>query len=451
MTSSSAATKIWDGATTRVVPPADYWPRLARAASWPGPLVRAARELSDQRVGEIEASSLPPPKNTAVALLDQVAADGWFDKETRRRCPACETALDEAQATLPVCPHCDEAYAERGGVATTRVYVRSLAPTRDVDWVVAIHGMNTTGAWQEAFSWHLATTWGRSVPVAVYKYGIVVAGVIMAWRRRALQADLRDKLAALRDEARAQGFEGRPDVIAHSFGTWLLGHILQAEISRPAGDRLTFGRLILTGCILRPDFDWKRLKDEGLVEDVLNHYGTSDLVVPWAHFTIVDSGPSGRRGFDGDQVVNVRAEGFGHSDLFSIEKPAATTSITSSRADSVSGRQLHSSYHRYWRPFLTLPREELRTLPDCRNPRDPWRPLPWPLRGTFFPWLALPLVASCLVVLLTALGRASTPTLALALAVATCSGTALGGLVAAIVVTLAARRLWAPRVRTRSG
>jgi len=36
--------------------------------------------------------------------------------------------------------------------------------------------------------------------------------------------------------------------------------------------------------------------------------------------TIVESGPSGRRGFDGDQVLNIQAVGFGHSDLFSIEK-----------------------------------------------------------------------------------------------------------------------------------
>jgi len=38
----------------------------------------------------------------------------------------------------------------------------------------------------------------------------------------------------------------------------------------------------------------------------------------FVHATIWDSGPSGRRGFDRDQVLNLRAEGYGHSDLFSI-------------------------------------------------------------------------------------------------------------------------------------
>ena len=138
-----------------------------------------------------------------------------------------------------------------------RPFLSELSAVRSVDWVVAIHGMNTSGAWQEAFSWRFSTTWGRSVPVAVYKYGFVVVGVVLAWRRRKFQRELRTKLAALRDEARAQGFLGNPDVIAHSFGTWLFGHLLEDELRRNDSDRLQFGRVILAGCILRPDFDWR--------------------------------------------------------------------------------------------------------------------------------------------------------------------------------------------------
>jgi hypothetical protein len=247
--------------------------------------------------------------------------------------------------------------------------------------VVAIHGMNTTGAWQEAFSWKFSTTWGRSVPVAVYKYGFVFVGVLLAWHRRKFQRELRTKLAVLRGEARAQGFFGNPDVIAHSFGTWLFGHLLQDELNRKEADRLQFGRLILAGCILRPDFDWKRIREAHLVEDVLNHYGTADCIVPLAHVTIIESGPSGRRGFDGDQVLNIQAVGFGHSDLFSIDE-RTENGLTF----------LTNSYQKYWRPFLTLPATELATLPDRIDPQSPWRQFPWPLRGTLFPFLALPLV-----------------------------------------------------------
>lgn len=208
-------------------------------------------------------------------------------------------------------------------------------------------------------------------------------GVVLAWRRRKFQRELRIKLAALRDEARAQGFLGNPDVIAHSFGTWLFGHLLEDELRRNESDRLQFGRVILAGCILRPDFDWKSIREAHLVEDVLNHYGTEDRVVPLAHGTITESGPSGRRGFDGDQVLNIRAIGFGHSDLFSIE-----------RHHDKGLTYLSNSYQKYWRPFLTLPSVELAALPDRKDPEESWRQFPWPLRGTLFPFLALPLVLS---------------------------------------------------------
>ncbi len=254
--------------------------------------------------------------------------------------------------------------------------------------------MNTSGAWQEAFNWKFSTTWGRSVPVAVYKYGIVIMGVVLAWRRRKLQRELRTKLAALRDQARTEGFLGNPDVIAHSFGTWLFGHLLAEELKRNEEDSLKFGRIILAGCILRPDFDWKGIRQAHLVEDVLNHYGTVDSIVPLAHATITDSGPSGRRGFDGDQVLNIQATGFGHSDLFSIDKRHAN-GLT----------YLANSYQKYWRPFLTLPTEELSSLPDRMDPERPWRKLPWPMRGSLFPFLALPLVLALAGLLTAGIGQ----------------------------------------------
>lgn len=288
-----------------------YWTALARDYD-----VTQIRMLFEQRVREFTPIMLSLPETTAIALLDRLAADGFLVKEER------ESEDDEGQITIET------------------VYVRKLAADRVVDWVVALHGMNTSGAWQESFSWLLGTTWGRAVPIAIYKYGIVIAGVILFWRRNKLREQLRKKLAVLASEARARGYNGNPDVIAHSFGTWLFGQLLRRELKRPAEERLTFGRVILTGSIVRPDFDWKAIKDAGLVEDVLNHYGTADAVVPWAHLFIPDSGPSGRRGFEGDEVINVRAEGYGHSDLFQ--------------------RDLRQIYDEHWKPFLTLPREELR-------------------------------------------------------------------------------------------
>ncbi|MFL6245033.1 MAG: hypothetical protein ACJ74H_03340 [Thermoanaerobaculia bacterium] len=298
-----------------------YWSALARDYD-----VTQVRMLFEQRVREFTPIMLPLPEAIAIELLDRLTADGLLEKEER-----------ETEDGVEI------------------VYVRKIAQSRVVDWVVALHGMNTTGAWQETFSWLLGTTWGRSVPVAIYKYGIVIAGVILFWRRNKLREQLRRKLDVLAHEARARGFNGNPDVVAHSFGTWLFGHLLQLELQRPAEERLTFGRVILAGCILPPDFDWKAIKDAGLVEDVLNHYGTADAVVPWARWCIADSGPSGKRGFDSDEVIDVRAEGYGHSDLFL--------------------RDLRHVYEEYWKPFLTLPPEALRSdarfSPPRKSPRTP--------------------------------------------------------------------------------
>lgn len=390
--STRAPSKVlWVGqGSTKILPPAEYWAFLSHEMQ--GAPIERLMEQSNQRHTEFTASDLPGPEADALTLLTRFASDGWVERQERHRCPECGEDLDGQAITEQVCPICRKSFAEKGGVVDEVVFVRELGAVRGVDWVVAIHGMNTTGAWQEAFSWKFSTTWGRSVPVAVYKYGFVIVGVVLAWRRRKFQRELRTKLSALRDEARAQGFFGNPDVIAHSFGTWLFGHLLQEELKRNEADRLQFGRVILAGCILRPDFDWKKIREAHLVEDVLNHYGTADCIVPLAHVTIIDSGPSGRRGFDGDQVLNIQAVGFGHSDLFSIDE----------RTDGLTF--LANSYQRYWRPFLMLPATELATLPDRRDPQSSWRQFPWPLRGTLFPFLALPLALTIALLLVAGIG-----------------------------------------------
>jgi len=381
--STATASSVGKGSTA-ILPPPEYWAHLHRTMS--GSQVERLKEQSDQRRTEFTPQDLGPPNATALDLLNRVADDGWLDHLERHKCPVCGRDLNQEERTAPDCPECRSIYNEHGGVTKEAVYVRHLAQTRSVDWVVAIHGMNTSGAWEEAFSWTFSTTWGRSVPVALYKYGIVIAGVMMIWRRHRLQRNLRTKLATLRDEAHTRGFDGNPDVIAHSFGTWLFGHLIRDELKRDPAERLRFGRVILVGCILRPDFDWKQVKSVGIIEDVLNHYGTVDNVVPWAHVSIWDSGPSGRRGFDGDEVLNIEALGAGHSDLLSMG-------------------HLPDCYLRYWRPFLLLPHAEAANLPNRKDPNSPWRPLPWPLRGTIFPLIALPLVAAAIAVVAAYIGE----------------------------------------------
>jgi hypothetical protein len=60
-----------------------------------------------------------------------------------------EEFLENDAAT---CPHCGDASTDHGGVLTETVYVRDLVMGRDIDWMGAVRGMNTTGACQEDLS-----------------------------------------------------------------------------------------------------------------------------------------------------------------------------------------------------------------------------------------------------------------------------------------------------------
>ena len=219
------------------VPPKEYWDALARKL--PKHPVAELRAKSDFRQNAFRTSDLPPGRRAA-ELLDRVAADGWIVRRVRRECPECDFELVDADIAALECPDCGTLFGGADEVRESVIYVRDVT-TRQVDWVVAIHGMNTRGEWQEEFGWFFGTSWGRSVPVSVYKYGKIITGVIISWRRRKLQDELRSKLAKLRDQAEAQGFSGKPDIIAHSFGTWLLGHVLAEEVGKVDGLRV--GRL----------------------------------------------------------------------------------------------------------------------------------------------------------------------------------------------------------------
>ena len=144
------------------------------------------------------------------------------------------------------------------------------------------------------------------------------------------------------------------------------------------------GRVILTGSILRPDFPWDELQEKGLVQDVLNHYATNDPVVPWAHLTIWESGPSGRRGFDPPtspnqslEVINVTAAPKGHS-------------------GALSGQERYGNYSEIWTPFLTNPVGQASSGLATKVPKRPWHAAWLPLRGSLFPLVAIPLLVALL-------------------------------------------------------
>lgn len=325
-----------------------------------GPFELTARQLANK------ANS---SEQDATSVLAAFANEGKMTRESRLIC-GCEReeVLTVEEAQDPVCAHCGLAFNRdvTGGPREIAVYKYAGAVNRDVLWMLTLHGMNTRGAWQEEFMWRVARTYGYSLPVAIYKYGIVRPGAVLKFRQRVLTRQLLTKMHALIGDTEASGLGSRPDVIAHSLGTWLLGHALQDD------PNLRVGRVILLGCILRPDFDWGRLFRRNQVEAVLCHHSAIDGWVRAAQYVIPDSGPSGRSGFnDREHIMHVAEQDLAHSDYFLPNR-------------------MPELFKRVWDPFLTKPLAEV-----CGDHRiEPmWKPTPLVLRATVPRFLLLGVVA----------------------------------------------------------
>lgn len=263
------------------------------------------------------------------ALEARVAA-GELSREEQRACAASGHDLTGIDART--CPECGS------DAETTVLYVQQGESPRLIPWFLVVHGMNTRGNWQEDLTWLIGRSYGRMVPVAIYKYGMIRQGVLFRWRQRQLRDKLAKKMKKHAKEAVDAELEGRPDVIAHSFGTWLVANALLDDPS------LVIGRLILLGAVVPPQFPWQRLVDRGQVEHILNHGALKDFWVPKARFVIPGSGPGGTRGFP-PPVVNLFEEGLGHSGYFLESK-------------------MKGFFKTVWQPFLSW-----------RTPRYPRPPL----------------------------------------------------------------------------
>jgi hypothetical protein len=211
------------------------------------------------------------------------------------------------------CPSCRTNFVEEGVDAIAEPFFRLIAAfSRDIRWMVVIHGMNSRAPWQETFSWEIANRLKYSAPVLIYKYGWATIEVLFAPVHRRMAKRLGERLRTAIEKARASALPDRPDVIAHSFGTRLFSLVLED----PTFADLRFGRVITAGSIIRPDFNWDRHYADDRVEAVLNHVAAQDTAVPLAQWCIPGSGPGGKVGYTSRKVLNVRNNQYGHSSFF---------------------------------------------------------------------------------------------------------------------------------------
>lgn len=250
----------------------------------------------------------------AEIFLDAAAVASLVERREVLRCPNCNEQLDNAVAAADVCPFCSQAFVDHGGVTRRPMYRLSVRRTRDIPWLIAIHGFNTQGPWQQEFSWRVATKLKYSAPVFIYKYGLIRFSVLVRWRHRALARELGRTIRNAIAHARASGISEPPDIVIHSFGSQLFVQLLAMDEFQD----LCFGRVIATGCVVRPDYNWSERIKQGRVESILNHCGGRDRAVPFAQFFIPGTGPGARHGFTDSAAINILSPQYGHSGCFDV-------------------------------------------------------------------------------------------------------------------------------------
>jgi hypothetical protein len=237
--------------------------------------------------------------------------------------------------------------------------------------ICPLHGIRTLAAWQRGLS-DLLGRHGWVCRLDRWSYGrFSLWAFLTPWTREAKLNWLRRQYDAEMHDRRLDIERGQPpSVVAHSFGTYILGYTLLRF------DFIRFNKVILCGSILPVDFPWDKLIERGQVQAVRNEYGVRDPWVRRVRCFVRGTGPSGASGFT-CQHERLEQEEFeyDHGDYFGL--------------DHMEDR---------WLPFLNRPLAEIpRAEAGPRIPRPKTAP-PWCLYAVV---LALVLLVGAVVAYVT--------------------------------------------------
>jgi pimeloyl-ACP methyl ester carboxylesterase len=178
--------------------------------------------------------------------------------------------------------------------------------------VIPLHGIRTIADWHRTLA-DVAFRASWWCPVSGWWYGrFSIFQFLSPFSRRAKILWFRDRYTrALDENADILGKNGRPSIVAHSFGTFILGNALLRY------QDIRVDKVILCGCILPTNFPWKELIDNGQINAVLNCVGVEDYWPIMSSLVIPGTGQSGRIGFTTkhESVFEKRAN-LSHSEFF---------------------------------------------------------------------------------------------------------------------------------------
>jgi pimeloyl-ACP methyl ester carboxylesterase len=158
--------------------------------------------------------------------------------------------------------------------------------SEDVRVVISLHGIRTRGVWQKDLAPELARV--GFIPYAL-DYGAF--GALQLLRASNLDAKA-DWLVREYDRIRADTGCVRPNVVAHSFGTLQVAHLMRKY------DSVVFDKVILAAGIVPLDFPWSHMLDAQRVNWVVNDYGGRDVWPKLARLFVPNAGDSGTARFE---------------------------------------------------------------------------------------------------------------------------------------------------------
>ena len=159
--------------------------------------------------------------------------------------------------------------------------------------VITVHGIRTFGAWQK----RLANLLGPGIASHHYRYGyfsvLAYLSVIFRWP---IVNRFKEELLAT-----AAGGWDRIDIVAHSFGTYIVAKAIQRI---PVGQRPAIHTIIFAGSVLRPKFRVNDLVGRGVYR-LVNDCGIKDHVLVANQLFVLLSGLAGRLGFMGMETPSL--------------------------------------------------------------------------------------------------------------------------------------------------
>ena len=179
----------------------------------------------------------------------------------------------------------------------------------DYQVVLLIHGIRTQAEWQAMVREKIAVPGKIEVIPIKYGYFDVLRFWFPFWTRSRPIERVCIQIRVALQKYRKIHPDAKLSIIAHSFGTYIIGEILRR------GFDLHIHRLILCGSVLPQDFPWEQSQGRFDDDKVINECSKSDIWPVLAQSLSWGYGASGTHGF-GKVLVRDRFHAGGHGQYF---------------------------------------------------------------------------------------------------------------------------------------